>query len=261
MAANPPIDVRLMNRATAALLLAFGIIIALTGVRLLARWSAFDLQQIIVTGDSQHSNSATLRANVAPRIAGTFFSVDLARVRAAFEAVPWVRSAVVKREFPNRLHVVLQEHQAVALWGGDGDVRLLNNFGEIFEANVGEVDQDNLPTLSGPDNQASEVLVMYQGLAPLFAGTDTPLVQLRLSARGSWSAGLDGGATVELGRGGLDEVRERARRLMLTVTQVAARYGRQPNTMETADLRHENGYAIRLRGVSTEQAAPARQAK
>jgi cell division protein FtsQ len=255
------LDVRLMNRAAAALMLAFALLIALMGVRLLARWSAFDLQQIVVTGDSHHSNSATLRANVAPHIAGTFFSVDLDRVRATFEAVPWVRAAVVKREFPNRLHVVLQEHQPVALWGGDGDARLLNNYGEIFEANVGEVDQDNLPTLSGPDGQAVEVLAMYQGLAPLFSGTDTPLMQLRLSARGSWSAGLDGGATVELGRGTLDEVRERTRRLMRTVTQVAARYGRQPNTMEYADLRHENGYAIRLRGVTTEQAVQAKQPK
>jgi cell division protein FtsQ len=71
LAAQSPLDVRLMNRAAAALMLAFALLIALMGVRLLARWSAFDLQQIVVTGDSHHSNSATLRANVAPHIAGT----------------------------------------------------------------------------------------------------------------------------------------------------------------------------------------------
>ena len=164
-----------MNVSAALLLVVFAVLAIVAGIRTLARWSAFDLQQIIVTGDSRHSNSATLRANVAPRITGTFFSVDLARVRAAFEAVPWVRHAVVRREFPNRLHVILQEHEPAALWGSDGETRLVNSYGEIFEANVGEVDQDNLPTLSGPDGQGRDVLVMYQALAPLFAGTDTPL--------------------------------------------------------------------------------------
>jgi cell division protein FtsQ len=32
---------------------------------------------------------------------------------------------------------------------------------------------------------------------------------------------------------------------------VISRYGRQASAIEAADLRHENGYAIRLRGVST----------
>jgi cell division protein FtsQ len=32
---------------------------------------------------------------------------------------------------------------------------------------------------------------------------------------------------------------------------VTSRYGRQASAIESADLRHENGYAIRLRGVST----------
>ena len=35
------------------------------------------------------------------------------------------------------------------------------------------------------------------------------------------------------------------------MTQVVARYGRQTSAIESVDLRHENGYAIRLRGIST----------
>jgi cell division protein FtsQ len=40
---------------------------------------------------------------------------------------------------------------------------------------------------------------------------------------------------------------------------VVARYGRQPNAIESADLRHENGYAIRLRGVTTTQTEVAKK--
>ena len=246
-----PLDLRLMNLSFVVLMLCFAGLAAVAGVRWLARLSVFDIQGITVVGDTRHSNSVTLRANVAPRIAGTFFSVDLSRVRAAFEAVPWVRHAVVQREFPNRLKVELQDHQPVGLWGSEGDVRLINNFGEVFEANVGEVDQDNLPTLSGPDGQGGEVLAMYHALQPSFAAVEMPIAQIALSGRGSWSVRLETGANIELGRGNVEEIQARANRLLKTLTQVVSRYGRQPSAMESADLRHENGYAIRLRGVST----------
>ena len=248
-----PVDVKLMNLTVAVLVWMCVALCAVASVRLLSRASQFDIQGITVAGDTRHNNSVTLRANVAPRIAGTFFTVDLARVRTAFEAAPWVRRAVVRREFPNRLRVTLQEHQPVALWGGDGDARMVNSFGEVFEANLGEVDQDSLPMLSGPEGAGPEVLAMYRAIAPLFADLEMPVEQLALSGRGSWSLRLEAGAEIELGRGSSDEITPRVQRFLKTLTQVVTRYGRGLDAVESADLRHENGYAIRLRGVSTTQ--------
>jgi cell division protein FtsQ len=248
-----PVDVKLMNFAVTVLVLVFVALCAVASVRVVSRASQFDIRGITVTGDTRHNNSITLRANVAPRIAGTFFTVDLARVRAAFEAAPWVRKAVVHREFPNRLRISLQEHQPVALWGGDGDARLVNSFGEVFEANLGEVEQDSLPMLSGPEGTGPEVLAMYRAVEPRFSSLELAVEQLNLSGRGSWSVRLEAGAEIELGRGSTEEVMPRVDRFLKTLTQVVSRYGRQANAMESADLRHENGYAIRLRGVSTTQ--------
>jgi cell division protein FtsQ len=245
-----PLDVKLMNMSVAALVLVFVVLCGVAAVRWVSRLNVFDITGITVTGDTTHNNSLTLRANVAPRIAGTFFTVDLARVRSAFEAAPWVRKAVVRRDFPNRLRVALQEHHAVAFWGGEGDLRLINNYGEVFEANVDEVEQDSLPILSGPDGQGAEVLTMYRALAPLFAQMNLPIEQLELTGRGSWSVQLTPEASMELGRGSVDGVVARTTRFLKTLTQVVTRYGRQVDALEFADLRHENGYAIRLRGVS-----------
>jgi cell division protein FtsQ len=246
-----PMDVRLMNITVMVLLSAFVVLCATFGARWVSRMSVFDIEKITVTGETMHNNSLTLRANVAPRISGTFFSADLARIRAAFEAAPWVRRAIVRREFPNRLRVALQEHHAVAFWGGEGELRLVNNFGEVFEANVDEVDQDTLPILSGPEGQAAEVLGMYNALAPQFGRLQMPIEQLELSGRGSWSLHVAPDASIELGRGGVEEVSARTDRFLKTLTQILTRYGRQQAAVESADLRHENGYAIRLRGVST----------
>jgi cell division protein FtsQ len=244
-----------MNLTAVVLFLTFAALCVAAATRWIARMPTFDIRGVSVTGQVTHNNVLTLRANVAPRMSGTFFTVDLGRVRSAFESVPWVRRAVVHRQFPNRLQVVLQEHQAVAYWGGEGEARLINSYGEVFEANVGEIEQDMLPRLNGPEGQSAEVLVMYRAVAPLFGEMELPVEHLELSGRGSWRARLDTGAVIELGRGAVDEVTARAHRFLKTLTQVSTRYGRKADAVESADLRHENGYAIRLRGVSTQTAS------
>ena len=245
------LDIKLMNITASVLLFVFGLL----SLGALAAWifqnPVFALRGITVTGDVSHNNALTLRANVAPRLSGTFLTLDLATARRAFEAVPWVRSALVRREFPNRLQVTLQEHQAVAYWGAEGDSTLVNSFGEVFEANTGEVEQDSLPRLSGSPEQAAQVLAMYHAVQPLFEHLDLNVDQLELTGRGSWRAELDSGAVVELGRGSEDEVVARVQPFLNTLTQVTSRYSRTAAALQSADLRHEQGYAIRLRGVST----------
>ena len=246
-----PTDIRLMQ-LTAQVLWSLLAVLALAGTAIfVSRHAVFAIRGIAVSGDVSHNNALTLRANVAPHLRGTFFTLDLGRARAAFEAVPWVRQAVVQREFPNRLRVQLQEHRAVAYWGPEGESRLVNSFGEVFEANVGEVEQDGLPRLQGPDGQSAQIWEAFQGLRPLFEPMDLALEQLELSGRGSWRARLDSGAVIELGAGSLPEVQARTQVFLKTLTQVSARYGRKPEALETADLRHQDGYALRMRGVTT----------
>ena len=246
-----PTDIRLMQ-LTAQVLWSLLAVLALSGTAIfVSRHAVFAIRGIAVSGDVSHNNALTLRANVAPHLRGTFFTLDLGRARAAFEAVPWVRQAVVRREFPNRLRVQLQEHRAVAFWGPEGESRLVNSFGEVFEANVGEVEQDGLPRLQGPDGQSAQIWEAFQGLRPLFEPMDLALEQLELSGRGSWRARLDSGAVIELGAGSLPEVQARTQIFLKTLTQVSARYGRKPEALETADLRHQDGYALRMRGVTT----------
>ncbi|MBH2019983.1 MAG: cell division protein FtsQ/DivIB [Burkholderiales bacterium] len=243
-----PPDVRLMNTVSVLLCLGFAGMVLSLGMAWLARQPVFNLSAIRVGGDLTHNNAVTLRANVAPKLAGNFLTVDLETTRAAFETVPWVRRAVVQREFPNRLKVVLYEHKAVAYWGPEGDARLLNNQGEVFEANPGDVETEELPMLGGPKGQAPQVLQAYQTLLPLFEAMDTVLEQLQLSELGNWRARLDSGGVIELGHGSLAEVQARTQRFIDTVVQVSAGFGRG---VESADLRYANGYALKLRGVTT----------
>jgi cell division protein FtsQ len=256
---SAPFDVKLMNLAATALFSVFVAVLLAAGAWWALRNPVFSIAGITVQGDVAHNSVVTLRANVTPRLVGNFFTVNLAAAREAFETVPWVRRATVRREFPNRLRVLLQEHRAVALWGPESEPRLVNNYGEVFEANVDDVEQDDLPRLAGPEGQSALVLATYAAVKPLFEPLDLAVKRLVLTPRGNWELELDNGANVELGRGSAEELAGRTQPFVQTLTQVASRYGRTPEALVSADLRHENGYAVRLRGVGTTGADAARK--
>jgi len=246
-----PLDIRLLN-ALATGLYALGAL--LLTVMWLVWWTArpsFDVRAVRVQGDVTHYNAITMRANVLPHLQGTFFTLDLQAAQRAFEALPWVRQAQVSRDFPNRLRVQLQEHQTVAFWGEEGQPRLVNSFGEVFDANLGELEQEDLPRLNGPLAQSAQILAMYHSLQRLLQPHELSVQQLELTARGGWRAELDTGTQLELGTGDSAEVLARAERFLKTVTQVAARYQRTPQQLAAVDLRHVDGYALRLQGVMT----------
>lgn len=257
-----PGDVRLMNGVANAVFVLAAVGALVAGVLWLMRSPLFPIRGIQLDGDLVRNNVPTIRANAAPRLAGNFFSVDLQQGREAFESVPWVRSAVVRRVWPDRLAVRLEEHRAAALWAGSEGAdsnggtanRLVNSHGEVFDANVGDVEDDSLPTLEGPEGSAAQMLALLQRLQPLLARADLDVVRLRLSGRGSWRAEVDNGATIELGRGTDDEVLARTERFVRTLAAATSRW-RAP--LEYADLRHRDGYALRLRGIGNTGAAAA----
>lgn len=244
-----PMDVRVMN-FTAALLVAGCVLLAVGALGLWAlRHPRFAIAGLTVEGEMLHNNAVTLRTQVLPRLSGSFFTVRLDEVRQAFEAVPWVRRASVRRVWPDRLQVHIEEHRAAALWVSDErDDRLVNQLGEVFVANVGDVEDEALPSFSAPEGSAAQVLAMYRRLLPVLRPADMDIEQLQLSTRGSWRVLLDSGAVLELGRGSDEQVLDRTQRFVRTLPQVQARW-RAP--LEHADLRHADGYAVRLRGVST----------
>jgi cell division protein FtsQ len=257
-AAELPVDVRLLNASASALfVLAAAIFMALL-MLWLSRQPVFAIRAIRVEGDLARNSVSTIRANALPQLAGNFFTFDLGRGQRAFESVPWVRHAIVRRVWPNRIAVSLQEHRAAALWSQDDGDKLVKTEGEVFEANLGDVEDDRLPTLAGPDGSSGQVLAMYRRLAPLFARQELEMDALSLSGRGSWRAEFDSGAEVELGRGTDQEMQARVERFLGTLPQVIARYQRP---LVYADLRHNEGYAVRLKGITTtlEAAAPGRR--
>ncbi|MBW8844901.1 MAG: cell division protein FtsQ/DivIB [Burkholderiales bacterium] len=257
--ALPP-DIRLMNAVSALLVAVLLATAAWAAMRWVVRLPVFNFRAIQVEGDVSRNSVASLRANALPRLHGSFLSMNLKEGRAAFEAVPWVRHAQLRRIWPMRLKVNLEEHRPTAYWeartdGADSATEasaeraLVNSFGEVFQANLGDVEDEDLPVLAGPADAAGAMLRMWRALTPAAESLSESIDRLDLSGRGSWRATLGSGAVIELGRGGEAEVVERFGRFAHSITQVTAQY-RSP--LLSADLRHADGYAVKLRGVTTQ---------
>jgi cell division protein FtsQ len=186
-----------------------------------------------------------VRESLIGHLQGNFFTSNLDNARAAFETMPWVRRAGVRRVWPDRLEVTLEEYRPVATWGND---QLVSADGELFTANQGELDdQDDLPALYGPDGTAQDVLDKYRQFAQWFAPLGAKPVEVTLSPRYAWSVKLSNGMEIELGRErNGDTLRKRSDRLALAWPDVTRRWG---DHIEYVDLRYPNGFAIRVAGV------------
>lgn len=248
--ATVPIDVRLLNLTTSVLVS----VAVLVGIAAVLWWAihnpAFSIRGITVLGDVAHNSAASLRGVVLPQLKGNFFTLDLDVARRAFETAPWVRKAVVQREFPNRLKVTLQEHEPVAHWG-DQLSQMVNRQGEVFDASGEGAEYADLPVLIGPEGQSSILLSTFTSLVPHVAPLHLQLRELELMPRGSWRAELDNGAEIVLGRGTPQELQARLDLLSQTAPQIAARHHRTAKDLVRADMRYAGAYALKLRGVTT----------
>jgi cell division protein FtsQ len=228
---------RLLNLAADALYVAGAVLLAALVWHAALRAPQAPVRAIALTGDLAHVDAQAVQGQLAGRVAGNFFGMNLDEVRRLVAELPWVRRVDVRREWPDRLVVRIEEHRALARWSG---TRLVSEQGELFE---GATDAP-LPQLSGPPGTEREVTRRYLAMRELVAPLGVELAQLALSARYAWQAKLSNGLVLELGRDqARSPVEERLARFVATYPRVVASLNRR---LDYVDLRYPNGFAIRV---------------
>ncbi|MCF1456767.1 MAG: cell division protein FtsQ/DivIB [Shewanella sp.] len=200
---------------------------------LLGDAEALPIEAVIIRGEREYTSDTEVQRALQNLMRRSFFSADVNQVQQALEALPWVYRASVRRKWPARLQVFLQEQQPAAHWNGD---RWLNVHGQVFTA-PHPPGLDGLPLLSGPDAMAAEVLTSYQQIRELLHINGYGLKSLSLNPRHAWRAVLDNGVTLELGR---EDTMARIQRF-INVYPVLAK---QPDKVARMDLRYDTGLAV-----------------
>ncbi len=199
----------------------------------------FPLTTVEITGDLDHIDRVALEQRLLPAAAGGFFSVDVVAVAEAARHEPWVKRALVRRVWPDKLVVEIVGHRAIARWGDGG---LLSDSGEVF-AVAGPL-PDALPLLSGPAGaRPQRVFADYQRFGRLLEGLP-PVREVRQEARGAWHIGLANGLTITAGR------KDVAARLKRFAAVYRSRLAGVAPPLESVDLRYSDGFAVRFSPAS-----------
>jgi len=219
-----------------------GLVLAWSAVQAVQKLPIFPLRQLVVATPLNQVSRSQIEHTARTALSGNFFTVNLDNVRAAFEKLPWVRRAELRRRWPDGLELSLEEHVAAARWPrAEGESQLVDTQGELFAATP-PVDS-RLPILAGPEGSAADVLARYREFSAALAPLGRHPATLVLTARQAWQLKLDDGFVVELGR---DQAKHPlADRLARFVTYYPTARKKIGNVAGVADMRYPNGFVLR----------------
>lgn len=226
-------------RNTANALILFSVLAMLYGIAYYAMRlpGLLPLQSVRLSAAPQRVSAVDLLKVVRSEVRGNFFTVDIERLRQSLEKLPWVRSVSIRREFPHRLVVQLEEHHAMARWNNSA---LVNRQGEIFVAESEQV----LPGFIGQDGTSIEITQLYAIFNQQVAALGLSVTQISLSPRHAWQARLSNGLVLELGR---EDMQQRLARFVAVYpyTENRIQMTEGGGAAKYVDLRYRNGFAAR----------------
>lgn len=194
------------------------------------------IHRLEMKGDTAKVPLPRLKEVVEPELEGkSYFTTDIAAVRAAAETVPWVKHASVRRIWPDRIEVDITVYEAAAQLE---DGRLISIEGKLFSANPEEgAEARNLPTFSCAAEDVPELLRRYRRFTSLFGDLPFRITALSLSDRGSWSLVIQGPrippTRVELGRDTAGSpVEERVRQVAAAYPRMEELLGGPPSSID-----------------------------
>lgn len=221
-------------RALANLLLltAFGVLVY-SGVLWLTHSPLFPVNKIHIGGQFARVTPVQLNYIARHELSGTFFTLDINKTRSAFEKLPWVKEAQVRRAWPDKLEISIVEHEAAARWGENG---LVSKDGRWFDA----ASDQPLPVFYGPPGSEKEMVQALNGYSAQLRQANLQIQRIWLSERRAWRLELNNGVMLELGRGQSKE------RLQRFVEYWPRSLGTLPYRIEYVDLRYPNGFAVKM---------------
>ncbi len=226
-----------MSSFTRLISITVPVIIIVVGLGSLVVWSRqpdrFPLKTVEIRSGLKEVTEDEIKAQVLPYLDKGFFWLNVSAVQKNLQLLPWVQAVELRRIWPDKLLIVVQEKRAQARWGEKG---ILSTDGAIFYP-TGNI-PEGIPQFNGPETRAKEVLQQYLTLLEMLGPIGLTVQQLDLSMDGSWRMRLDSGLDVILGKTGLHE------RMARFVLAYKGSFHAESMRIAYIDLRYTNGFAI-----------------
>jgi len=192
------------------------------------------LARIAVDSPYQRVAQSEIKRLVGDISSGGFISLNLALVRERLEAHPWIASASVRRQWPDRLQLSIVEEVPIARWRDSG---FLNRSGLALQASDSSTLGD-LPLLVGPEGSSRLVMSEFRDVSELMFAQGLKVLAFSVDAHGARRLTLNSGHEVVLGRG--DVIAKVRRFLTIWQGELASRQ----QEIKAIDARYDNGVAV-----------------
>ncbi|MCZ2723099.1 cell division protein FtsQ/DivIB [Marinomonas sp. 15G1-11] len=166
----------------------------------------FAIERISIEGDLHYTTKSELLGNYDQLLGHSLTSFDLQELLLLAVTPEWIKSASVRKIWPNAIQMNVIEHTPLAFWG---ERHLIASNGNVITPPV--VPNIPLPHLYGPAGAQKAVLEQFELVSQVLSSTDLRATKLELEARGAWSITLSNGLLVRLGR---EDVLERLQRFI-----------------------------------------------
>ncbi len=214
-----------------------GLAILTLGSVVLYRYIDRPLTRIFVDSPYQRVTQSEIEVLVGDLSNGGFISLDLVSLRERLEAHPWIASASVRRQWPDRLQLEIVEEVPIARWRDSG---FLNRSGAALNA-TDNSSLDSLPLLAGPEGGARQVMSEFRDVSELMFAQGLKVMAFSVDEHGVRSLRLNTGHDVVLGRG--DVITKVRRFLTIWQGELASRQ----EEIQAIDARYNNGVAVSWR--------------
>jgi len=221
------------------LMAVFVVTVIVTGFVWMMKPATLPIKQVHIEGKFLRLDTFRLQELVTDKVRGGFFNIDVAAIRNALVALPWVNDVSVHRIWPDGLRVIVTEQVAVVRWNETG---LLNEQGHYFSPEKDTFPED-LPLLQGPEESQKLLLERFKLLEQTYG---LSVVRLQLNERRAWKFELENGLSVVLGR---KDFESRVERFVNIVTN---NLGKKSTQAREIDMRYTNGFAVRWKQHTTE---------
>ncbi|OOF36017.1 cell division protein FtsQ/DivIB [Rodentibacter heidelbergensis] len=164
-----------------------------------------------------------------------FWGQDVKSIQTQLETLPWVKGAVVRKIWPNRLSIWLTEYTPVAIWN---KTEFVTKDGTVFQLPMDRLKNQTLPYLGGPDYQSSKVLEAWNQIYSDFKAKNLNVKGVTIDDRGAWQVTLDNDIVLKLGRG---EWQSKLERFVTIYPQIEVSENKR---IDYVDLRYKSGAAV-----------------
>ena len=193
----------------------------------------FPIDTVKIAANYQHINRKQIESVLTGYLGDSFVVLPVTQLQSDLMALDWTDNVQIERIWPGTLKITLVEKAPVAVW----NEFLITSDGKLI--NIGEEQTYlALPKLSGPKQQQTDVLQIYEKLSKLLSIYGLHASALQLRDNQAWELSLSNGVQLRLGK------RDLEKRLTRFCKAWPAVFADKSEQLSSVDLRYARGMAV-----------------